>query len=147
MSQEFEPQVVAFCCRHCAYAAADLAGGSRFSYPSAVKIVELPCTGRADPLHLLRAFEDGADGVLVAGCLPGNCHYLKGNLHARQRVEHVAGLLDQIGIGGERVRMVNMSAAMGGKFAADATALVEVVRALGPSPLRRAAPVNEEDAA
>jgi len=146
MSAAFEPQVIAFCCRHCAYAAADLAGGARLAYPPAVKIVELPCTGRADPLHLLHAFEDGADGVLVAGCLPGNCHYLKGNLHARQRVAHLAGLLDEIGIGGARVRMVNMSAAMGGKFAEQAAALVATVLALGPSPLRRET-ANQEDAA
>ena len=94
MSEPFEPQVIALCCRHCAYAAADLAGGARLAYPPALKVIELPCTGRTDPLDVLRAFEAGADGVLVAGCLPGNCHYLKGNLHARQRIEHIAGLLD-----------------------------------------------------
>lgn len=148
MSEQFTPRVIAFCCRHCAYAAADLAGGSRLSYPPGIRIVELPCTGRADPLHLLHAFEDGADGVLVAGCLPGNCHYLKGNLYARKRVEHLSELLDAIGIGGERVRMVNMSAAMGGKFAEEASALVETVAALGPNPLGRTAPrVEKEDAA
>lgn len=134
-----QPEVVAFCCRHCAYAAADLAGGARLGYPTALKIVELPCTGRVDVLHVLRAFEDGADGVLVAGCLEGACHYQKGNLHARQRVSHVRELLDEIGLGAERLRMVNISAAMGAQFAAHATELVETVVALGPSPVERPA--------
>lgn len=130
----FEPQIVAFCCRHCAYAAADLAGSTRLRYPTSLKIVELPCTGRADMLHLLRTFEDGADGVLVAGCLPGTCHYIKGNLHARQRVDYVRGLLAEIGIESDRLRMVNVSAAMGARFAELATELVETVQKLGPNP-------------
>jgi coenzyme F420-reducing hydrogenase delta subunit len=130
----FEPQIVAFCCRHCAYAAADLAGSTRLSYPTSLKIVELPCTGRADMLHLLRTLEDGADGVLVAGCLPGTCHYIKGNLHARQRVDYVRGLLREIGLDSERVRMVNVSAAMGGRFAELAAEFAETVKELGPNP-------------
>lgn len=132
--ERFEPQIVAFCCRHCAYAAADLAGSTRLRYPTSLKIVELPCTGRADVLHLLRTFEDGADGVLVAGCLPGTCHYLKGNLHARQRVDYVRRLLADIGIESERLRMVNVSAAMGARFAELATELVEAVQKFGPNP-------------
>lgn len=141
-------EVVAFCCRHCAYAAADLAGGARLSYPTALKIIELPCTGRVDVLHILHAFEAGADGVLIAGCLPGTCHYLKGNLHARQRVDHIRGLLEEIGLGSERLRMVNISAAMGARFSELATELVETVEALGPSPLasggkRGSAPLEE----
>jgi len=131
----FHPEVVAFCCRHCAYAAADLAGGNRQPYPSAIKIVELPCTGRIDIVNILHAFEDGADGVLVAGCLSGSCHYVRGNLYARQRIEHIRAVLKEIGLEPERARMINVSAAMGAQFAELAGAHVETVRALGPSPL------------
>ena len=128
-------RVVALCCRHCAYSAADLAGGSRMSYPPAVKIVEMPCTGRASVLEILHALEKGADGVAVAGCLPGTCHYIQGNLHAAQRVEHAAKLLEEIGLEPERVRMINISAAMGEQFVIDITNFVEAIAALGPSPL------------
>ena len=132
----FDPQVVAFCCRHCAYAAADLAGGLRQPYPSAIKIVELPCTGRIDIVNVLHAFEDGADGVLIAGCLEGSCHFLKGNLYARQRVDYIRALLKEIGLEPQRARMVNISAAMGAQFAELASEHFETVRSLGPSPLR-----------
>lgn len=132
----FEPEIVAFCCEHCAYAAADLAGSARIAYPAAIKIVELPCTGRVDVLHMLRSFEDGADGVLVAGCLSGRCHYLAGNLYARKRVDYVRGLLDEIGLEHERLRMINISAGMGARFAELANELGETIRELGPSPLR-----------
>ncbi len=133
-----DPRVVAFCCRHCAYAAADLAGSSRLAYPPPLRIVELPCTGRVDVLTVLRSFEDGADGVLIAGCLEGKCHYLEGNLHARQRVERIRKILGDVGLGGERVRMVNISAAMGAQFAEIASEMVERIAALGASPLRDA---------
>ena len=133
----FDPEVIAFCCRHCAYAAADLAGGSRASYPSAIKIVELPCTGRIDVPTLMHTFERGADGVLVAGCLQGRCHYIQGNLYARKRVDYLGDLMKEIGLQPERLRMINISAAMGVQFAQLATEHVETVRALGPSPLRR----------
>ena len=150
MSAAFDPNIIAFCCRHCAYAAADLAGGSRLTYSSALKIVELPCTGRVDVLHVLRTFEDGADGVLVAGCLPGRCHYLKGNLHARQRVDYLHGLLADIGIEDGRLRMINVSAAMGSQFAEMASELIERVVELGPTPVTagtaRPAPPPAEDA-
>jgi coenzyme F420-reducing hydrogenase delta subunit len=132
---EFEPQIVAFCCLHCAYAAADLAGGSRCGYPSSIKIVAVPCTGRVDSLHLVKALEDGADGVMVAGCLPGRCHFQTGNLHANQRVEHVRGLLEEIGLEAERVRMINVSAGMGVQFAERAKEMAETITALGPNPL------------
>ncbi len=130
-----ELQVVAFCCRHCAYSAADLAGGSRMDYPPAVKIIEMPCTGRASVLEILHTLEKGADGVAVAGCLPGTCHYIQGNLHAAQRVEHAARLLEEIGLEPQRVRMINISAAMGEQFVIEVTNFVEAIEALGPSPL------------
>ena len=134
-SETSELQVVAFCCRHCAYSAADLAGGSRMDYPPAVKILEMPCTGRASVLEILHALEKGADGVAVAGCLPGTCHYIQGNLHAAQRVEHAAKLLEEIGLEPERVRMINISAAMGEQFVIEITNFVEAIEALGPTPL------------
>jgi F420-non-reducing hydrogenase iron-sulfur subunit len=133
----FQPEIVAFCCHYCAYAAADLAGAIRLQYPDSIKIVKLPCTGKLDVLHVLRAFEDGADGVFVAGCLEGDCHYLKGNLNAKRRVKYAKTLLDQLGLDGQRVEMFNMSSAMGKAFADAATEMTERVRALGPSPLQK----------
>lgn len=137
---EFEPQIIAFCCMHCAYAAADLAGSSRLEYPTALKIVAVPCTGRTDMGHILRTFEDGADGVLVAGCLPGRCHFINGNLYARQRVEHIADLLEEIGLQSSRVRMINVSAGMGARFAELAREFAEMINELGPTGLRKKAP-------
>jgi len=134
-SETSELQIVAFCCRHCAYSAADLAGGGHMDYPPAVKIVEMPCTGRASVLEILHALEKGADGVAVAGCLPGTCHYIQGNLHAAQRVDHAAKLLGEIGLESQRVRMINVSAAMGEQFVIEVTNFVEAIEALGPSPL------------
>ncbi|MBW2577948.1 MAG: hydrogenase iron-sulfur subunit [Deltaproteobacteria bacterium] len=145
---EFEPQIVAFCCLHCAYAAADLAGGSRCGYPPSIKIIAVPCTGRVDSLHLVKALEDGADGVMVAGCLPGRCHFQTGNLYANQRVEHVRSLLKEIGLEADRVRMINVSAGMGVQFAERAKEMAETITALGPNPLRvRKAQVAPTDAA
>src|SRR5512140_1142319 len=95
----FEPQVVAFSCHYCAYAAADLAGVMRLSYPPNVKIIKLPCTGRLDPLYVLQAFEKGADGVFVAGCLEGNCHYINGNIQAKKRIKFLKRVLDEVGLG------------------------------------------------
>ena len=132
-----EPQVVAFCCHYCAFAAADLAGTMRLTYPSNVKIIRVPCTGKADMLYLLRAFEDGADAVFVAGCLEGNCHYMEGNLRAKKRVQYLKKLLDEVGVGGERLEMFNMSAAMAQRFAEAARQMTERAQRLGPSPLRK----------
>ncbi|MCP4008312.1 MAG: hydrogenase iron-sulfur subunit [Proteobacteria bacterium] len=132
---DFTPEIVAFCCRHCAYSAADLAGGGRISYSPAVKIVELPCTGRANALEILHALEKGADGVAVAGCLPGTCHYIKGNTQAKHRVTHVKELLKTIGLEEHRARMINISAAMGAQFVVEITSFVDTIKTLGPSPL------------
>jgi F420-non-reducing hydrogenase iron-sulfur subunit len=132
----FNPEIVAFCCHYCAYAAADLAGAMRLEYPTSIKVIELPCTGKLDVLYVLRAFEDGADGVLVAGCLEGDCHYLEGNLNARRRIEYAQQLLEAIGLEGRRVQMINLSSAMGGKFAEAMTAMTEQIKALGANPLR-----------
>ncbi|MCP4088404.1 MAG: hydrogenase iron-sulfur subunit, partial [Gammaproteobacteria bacterium] len=136
----YESQIIAFCCMHCAYAAADLAGSSRLAYPPSLKIVAIPCTGRTDMGHIMKSFENGADGVLVAGCLEGRCHFQSGNLYARQRVEHVAELLDQIGMEKERVRMINVSAGEGVKFAELANEFAKIIEALGPTGLKKKSP-------
>ena len=131
--KEVEPKIVAFCCNYCAFAAADLAGAMRLQYPHNVRIVKLPCTGKVDALHLMKAFEDGADAVFVAGCLEGQCHYLTGNLRARKRVTYVKRLLEEIGIEGERVEIFNLSSAMGGRFAEIVEEMTQKVKALGPT--------------
>jgi F420-non-reducing hydrogenase iron-sulfur subunit len=107
----------------------------RRSYPANVKLIRVPCTGRVDDVHLLKAFEEGMDGVFVAGCLEGECHYLRGNLRAKKRVGHVKGILTALGINPERLQMYNLSAAMGGRFVEIAQEMTEKVKALGPSPV------------
>jgi F420-non-reducing hydrogenase iron-sulfur subunit len=139
----FQPEIVAFCCNYCAYAAADLAGALRLQYPPNIKIIRLPCTGRLDILEVLHTFERGADGVLVAGCLEGECHFKTGNLNARRRVEYIQQLLAQIGLDSRRIQMVNMSSAMGAHFAMAAAEMTAEVQSLGPSPLRRGAETGD----
>lgn len=108
------------------------------SYPTNIKIVKLPCSGRVDIIHLMKAMEEGADGVFVAGCLEGDCHYQVGNLRAKRRVAYVREILDQIGVGGERVCMYNLSAGQGPRFAEIAREMTEKIRQLGPSPIKKA---------
>jgi coenzyme F420-reducing hydrogenase delta subunit len=134
---DFEPEIIVFACHYCAYAAADLAGSMRLQYPTNIRMIKLPCTGKLEVIHLLKAIESGADGVYAAGCLEGECHYLKGNLWARKRVNHVKTLLEEVGIEPERVEMFNMSSAMGAKFAEVATEFTERIKQLGPNPVRR----------
>ncbi len=109
----------------------------RLSYPPSVKIVKVPCTGRVDAIHILQAFEGGADGVCLVGCLEGDCHYMTGNLRARKRVEHVRHLLDEADIGGGRLEMCNLSSADGRKFARVTREITERVREMGPNPARK----------
>ena len=130
------PLILAFCCHYCAYAAADLAGSMRLQYPGDVRVLRFPCTGKIEPNHILTAFEHGVDGVMVAGCLEGGCHFLEGNLRARRRIERVRQLLDEIGIEPERLEMFNLSSAEGPRFAAIATEMSQRIARLGPSPLR-----------
>ncbi len=124
---------MAYCCNFCAFAAADLAGAMRVQYPPNVRIIRLPCTGKVDAIHLMKAFEDGADGVFVAGCLEGECHYLEGNLRAKKRVAYVKRLLTEVGTDPQRVEMFNLSSAMGGRFAEIVEEMTERVRKLGPA--------------
>ena len=134
---DFEPEIITFACHYCAYAAADLAGSMRLQYPTNIRMIKLPCTGKLEVIHLLKAIEAGADGVYAAGCLEGECHYLKGNLWARRRINHVKGLLSELGIEPERVEMYNMSSAMGAKFAEVATEFTQRIKELGPNPVKR----------
>lgn len=145
MRENFEPVIVAFCCHYCAYTAADLAGTMRLQYPPNVRIIRIPCTGKVDVLFLLKAFEEGADGVYVAGCLEGDCHFLKGNLRAKKRVALAKGILEEVGIGAERLEMYNMSAAMGPRFAEVAREMTEKIRKLGPSPIKKMQGAGREE--
>jgi len=129
--------IVAFCCHYCAYAAADLAGALRLQYPASVRIVKIPCSGNVEITQILEALEAGADGVMVAGCMEGDCHYQTGNFKARQRVERVHCLLKEIGLEPERVRMCNLSSAMGTRWAEIVQETDTAIRALGPNPLRK----------
>jgi len=105
-------------------------------YPINIKIVRVPCTGKVDVIHIMRAFEKGADGVAVIGCLEGECHFDSGNLRARQRVEQAQKILETIGVGGERAQMYNLSSSEGPRFAQYATEITEKIKALGPNPIR-----------
>jgi F420-non-reducing hydrogenase iron-sulfur subunit len=150
MTDSFEPQIVAFCCKYCAYAAGDLAGSMRLAYPANIRIIQVPCTGRIDVLHLMRALESGADGVYVAGCLEGECHFLSGNLKAKRRVAQVKAILAVVGTDPARLQMYNLSSAMGPRFAEIAKEMTERTRELGPSrvkPARAPAPADQSSAA
>ncbi len=136
--ENFEPTIVAFCCHYCAYTAADMAGSQRCCYPPNIKIVRVPCSGKVDAIHIMKAFQKGADGVYVAGCLAGDCHFKNGNVRAERRVQMVRKLLDEIGIGGERLEMVKMSAGMGELFAETAERMTSKIKELGPNPIRAA---------
>ncbi len=109
----------------------------RLNYPTNVKIVKVPCTGRVDILLILKAFESGVDGIYLAGCLEGECHFLRGNLRAKKRVQYVKTLLDEVGLGSGRVEMYNMSLAQGQRFAEVAREMTEKIRGLGPSPVKK----------
>lgn len=130
---EFEPKIVAYCCNFCAFAAADLAGAMRVQYPPNVRIIRLPCTGKVDTILLMKAFEEGADGVFVAGCMEGECHFMEGNLRAKKRVAHVKRLLEEVGTDPQRVEMFNLSSAMGGRFAEIVEEMTSRIKELGPA--------------
>ena len=134
--EEFEPIVVAFCCNWCSYAGADLAGTSRLQYPPNIRIVRVMCSGMVHPNHIMDALTKGADGVLVCGCHPGDCHYLDGNLKAEKRAEAIELMLEDFGLEPERFRLAWISASEGPRFAQVMTEMVEDVKAVGPSPYR-----------
>ena len=130
-SIEFKPKIVAFCCNWCSYAGADLAGSSRLDYPADVKIIRVPCSCRVNPLFMLRAFQRGADGVILCGCHPGDCHYTSGNYFARRRMTLLFSMLDYLGIEKGRVHLEWVSAAEGQKFAHTMNQFTETVTGLG----------------
>jgi len=133
---DFEPKIVAFCCHYCAYASADLAGSMRLQYPSGVRIIRTPCTGRLEVEYFMKALEDGADGVLVAGCLEGGCHFIEGNLLAKKRVNATRKLIEECGIKKDRLRMVNVSAAGAVNLVEIIHEMVNEIKQLGPNPIR-----------
>ncbi|MEN6644914.1 MAG: hydrogenase iron-sulfur subunit [Armatimonadia bacterium] len=130
--EQWEPRIIGILCYWCSYAGADLAGSSRLNYPANIRIVRIPCSGRADPLFVLRAFERGADGVLVAGCHPGDCHYAEGNYYARRRMSLLKRLVKYAGIPEERFKALWVSASEGKEFAHVINEMVEEIRPLGP---------------
>ena len=129
--KEFRPKIVAFCCNWCSYAGADLAGNNRADYPAEVKIIRVPCSCRVNPMFVLKAFQRGADGVILCGCHPGDCHYTSGNYFTRRRIAMLFSLLDFFGIERERTRVEWVSAAEGAKFAATMNDFCAKVKALG----------------
>ena len=134
--QDFEPEITAFYCIYCGYMAADTAGALHIQYPANIKFVKLPCTGKTDVRYILEAFEQGADGVYEVACPIGNCHHVRGNERGRARVMHAKKILDEIGLGGERLDMFFMSGSQGHAFAIAAQTMVERIRKLGPNPLK-----------
>jgi len=135
-SESFEPIILCFACQWCSYGAADLAGVSRIQYPPNVRILRVPCSGRVDVLHVLKAFQNGADGVIITGCHIGDCHYIDGNVKAKDRVDVMKKSLGALGIDPKRLEIGFASSSEGQKFATMMTNFVEKIRKLGPNPLR-----------
>ncbi len=133
---EFEPRIIAFACNWCTYAAADIAGTSRIHYPANVRIVRVMCSGMVDPIYVLKAFEMGADGVLVAGCHEIDCHYLNGPLKCDAMFEKLRKVVNTLGLEGERLRREMISTSESPIFAQVIEEMVEQIKKLGPSPLR-----------
>ena len=130
---DWQPKIVAFLCNWCSYAGADLAGVSRIQYPPNVRIIRVPCSGRVNPVFIIRSLQSGADGVLVSGCHPGDCHYISGNYYARRRFTMLKILLEYVGVEADRIHFSWVSAAEGEKFAQVIRQVVRSVRALGPA--------------
>ena len=134
-NSEFEPKLVGFLCKWCSYAGADLAGTSRKKYPPNIKIIKVPCSGRIDPLFILKALQLGFDGVLVSGCHPGECHYQTGNYRARRRVAITKKFLEYMGVEPQRIQASWVSASEGSKFGGVVTEVTKELTEIGPSRL------------
>ena len=132
MEEKFEPKIAAFVCNWCTYTGADLAGTSRLKQEANARLIRVPCTGRIDPVFIIKAFENGADGVLISGCHPGDCHYNAGNFHARRRWILFKNLLDFIGIDSSRLHFSWVSASEGKKWVDVVDGVIDIVRAKGP---------------
>ncbi len=135
--KEFEPKIVAFCCHYCALAAADTAGRTDLQFPPTARVIRVLCTGKIEVLHLLKAIESGADGVVVIGCKFGECYFKDGNYRAQKKVERAKSLLEEAGMEKDRLRFDFVAGPCGKDFAAVLSSMTEQVKALGPSPLRR----------
>jgi F420-non-reducing hydrogenase iron-sulfur subunit len=144
-SDNVETTIVAFCCLYCAYAAADLAGSMRLQYPSNIRIVRTPCTGRLEVEYFLKAFENGADGVIIAGCEEGSCHFKEGNLVAKRRVNYARKLLAESGLEIDRLRMVNVSAANARLLVDHLQKMSETIQKLGPSAINKAKRKDQQE--
>jgi len=136
MNDQFEPTIVAFCCNWCSYAGADAAGTAKVQYPANVNIIRVMCSGMVHPNMVMDALNNGADGVLMCGCHPGDCHYQEGNLRAEKRAAAIELLLEDFGLEPERFRLEWVSASEGSRFAQVARKMVEQLRELGPNPYR-----------
>jgi F420-non-reducing hydrogenase iron-sulfur subunit len=136
MTKEFEPNIIGFLCNWCSYAGADLAGTSRIKYPPNIKSIRVMCSGRVDTVFILEALRKGADGVLIAGCHPGDCHYQSGNYKTNRRIKLLQKLLSDMGVEPERVRFEYVSASEGQKFAQVVTDFVDELKKIGPSPIK-----------
>lgn len=134
---EFEPQLIAFACNWCSYAASDLGGTSRLKYPANVRIIRVMCSSMVDPMYVLRAFEQGADGVLIAGCKPGDCHYISGNLRAEEMVARLKKIVHTLGLEQERLKLKWISTSEGIVFARTIAETVAQLKKLGPTPFRK----------
>ncbi len=132
-NKEWEPKIAAIVCNWCTYAGADLAGISRIPYPPNVRIIRVPCTGRINPFYIVKALQQGADGVLVSGCHPGECHYISGNLVARRKFAMLKSFLNYIGVEGDRTMFTWVSASEGDRFAQVIRGVTTKVKALGPA--------------
>jgi len=136
MAEEFEPKIVAFLCNWCTYTGADLAGTSRIQYPPNIRVIRLMCSGALDPIYVVKALLEGADGVLIGGCHPGDCHYQSGNYKARRRVAILKSILEGMGLDPERVWLRWISASEGQLFADTVKEMVEAIKEMGPNPTR-----------
>jgi len=148
-STTWEPKILAFLCNWCSYAGADLAGTSRIQYPPNVRVIRVPCSGRVNPMFIVEALRQGADGVLVSGCHPGDCHYLAGNYFARRRFALLQRYLEYLGVEKGRVQFSWVSASEGARFAEVVTKVTNDVKALGPSrrlTIKAAAPARQAEA-
>lgn len=135
--EEFEPKIVGFLCNWCSYAGADLAGTSRIQYPPNVRIIRVMCSGSVDSMYILRALLEGADGVFVGGCHPGDCHYIDGNYKARRRMVLLNNILETLGLEKERVWLRWISASEGQKFADTMKDMTAAIKKLGPNPIAK----------
>ncbi|HUV51017.1 MAG TPA: hydrogenase iron-sulfur subunit [Anaerolineae bacterium] len=136
MTDDFEPKIIVLVCNWCTYTAADLAGTSRLAYPANIRIIRLMCTGMIDSKYILKAFLDGADGVFIGGCHPGDCHYINGNLKAKKRISGIRKIVEQFGFDPKRLRLRWIGASEGPEFQQNMTEFVESIKALGPTSVK-----------